>query len=216
MVEVKLGPRTVDLPYTLRVYGVTEEMFDELTDEDTRAELFDGVMIVHSPASTRHDRVAGFLRRLMAGYAEEKDLGEVLGPDSLIHLSTCRRFAPDGYFLTEKRIPDPFPEEHFEGAPDLVLEVLSPSNRDEDLEDKRPAYRQAGVGEIWFVDPHGEEVIIDRRRKRGRSYTTTTVTAGRATSDVLPGFWIDVGWLRKSRLPKVLRCLRAVLGTDVP
>ena len=48
-----LDLRTVDLPYMLRLYGVTDEKFDELTDEDTKAELFDGVMIVHSPASIR-------------------------------------------------------------------------------------------------------------------------------------------------------------------
>src|SRR5262245_12437105 len=199
MVERKLRHRTVDLPYTIRVYGVTEEMFDELVDEDTKAELLDGVMIVHSPASTRHDCVAGFLRSLMRCYAEEKDLGQVLGPDSLIHLATCRRFAPDAYFLEEEHIPDPFPEDQFEGAPGLVLEVLSPSNRDHDLEDKRPAYQRAGVKEIWFVEQHGEEVIIDRRRKRGRGYTTTVVTAGRVASSILPGFWIDLGWLRSDR-----------------
>lgn len=75
MVEVKFGLRTVDLPYTIRLYGVTDEMFDEMVDEDTKAELIDGVMIVHSPATLRHDNVAGFLRGLMRFYAADKGLG---------------------------------------------------------------------------------------------------------------------------------------------
>src|SRR5262249_27751404 len=155
--------RTIDLPYTIRLYGVTEEIFDELVDEDTRAELLDGVMIVHSPATRPHDRATRFLGGLMDWYVDEKGLGEVSGPDSLVHLATCRRFAPDAYFVRTSRLPEPEVEE-FEGAPDLVLETLSPSNRDFDLEDKRPAYREAGVREIWFVDPQKQQVIVDRRR----------------------------------------------------
>ena len=55
MIEVKCDIRSIDLPYMIQVYDVTEEMFDELVDEDTKAELIDGVMIVHSPASMEHD-----------------------------------------------------------------------------------------------------------------------------------------------------------------
>jgi Uma2 family endonuclease len=209
MVELKLGLRTVDLPYTIRVYGVTEEIFDELVDEDTKAELLDGVMIVHSPASVEHDQIAGFVRTLMACYADERELGTVMGPDALVHLATCRRFGPDAFFLEKRRVPRRRPQQ-IEGAPDLVLEVLSPSNRDEDLDDKRPAYRQAGVKEIWFVDPENREIIVDRRRRK--SYTTTTITTGRATSTVLTGFWVETSWLWAYPLPNRVRCLLEILA----
>ena len=61
MIEVKCGIKTIDLPFMIQVYDVTEEMFDELVDEDTKAELIDGVMIVHSPASMEHDDFGGFI-----------------------------------------------------------------------------------------------------------------------------------------------------------
>src|SRR5947209_4331343 len=98
MIEVKQGPKTLDLPYTIRMYGVTEAMFDQMVDENTKAELLDGVMIVHSPANIEHDEVSGFLRTLARCFARKKRYGKVLGPDSLIHLATCRRFGPDAYF----------------------------------------------------------------------------------------------------------------------
>ena len=60
MIEVKCDLRSIDLPYMIQVYDVTEEMFDDLVDEDTKAELLDGVMIVHSPASIEHDDSAAF------------------------------------------------------------------------------------------------------------------------------------------------------------
>lgn len=209
MVEVKIGLTTIALPYTVRVYGVTEEMFDELEDEDTKAELIDGVMIVHSPATIMHDNVSGFLRALMSFFVDVRGLGIVLGPDSLIHLATCRKFAPDIFFIRRERVPTPLPKE-CEGAPDLVVEVLSPSNRNEDLHDKRHAYRDAGVGEIWFVDEDDQKIIIDRKREDG--YAEDIVSEGKAASTVLDGFWVNAAWLWAEPLPNRMSCLQEILS----
>jgi len=208
MVEVTFGTRTVDLPYMIQIPDVTEELFDELTDEDTKAELFDGVMIVHSPATLRHDAVANFVRALLTDFAKEKGRGGVFGPDGLVRLRPGRRFAPDGFYVRADRLPDPTPRE-FEGAPDLVLEVLSPSNRAHDLNTKRPAYREAGVREIWLVDPDAEEVVVDRRR--GAGYATKTYRRGRVASQALGGFWLDAAWMWADPLPSAYRCLRQLL-----
>jgi Uma2 family endonuclease len=211
MVELKFGPRTVDLPYTVRISGVSEKQFDEWVDEDTRAELLDGVMVVHSPASPRHDNVAGFLRTLMRCYAGAKRLGLVLGPDALIRLKPRRKVGPDIFFFRQKRVPRPLPPKQFTDPPDLIVEILSPSNRSDDLEDKRPLYHEAGIEEIWFVDPDGEEILVDRRQKK--RYSSTTVTEGRLASVVLEGFWIDTAWLWAADLPDDLTCLREILGS---
>lgn len=214
MVELKFGLRTinlhaVDLPYMIRLYDVTDAMFDKWVDEDTKAELIDGVMIVHSPATLRHDDVAAFLRTLMRCYAAEKALGRVLGPDGLVRIKKGRRVGADIFFLTQDRVPKPLPKEH-KGVPDLFVEVLSPSNRDYDLEEKRPLYREAGVREIWLVDPQKQEIIVDRRR--GRRYLTKTTRTGRVESTVIEGFWIEAEWLWSDPLPSEMQCLRDILA----
>lgn len=209
MLEVLESLKAIDLPYTVRLYGVTEEMFDEMVDEDTKAELFDGVMIVHSPASLIHDDLSGFIRFLMRGYSARRKLGKVLGPDSLIHPATGRKFCPDAYFLKKGRLLVR-KSKQFEGSPDLALETLSPSNRDYDLEDKRAAYQEARVGEIWFIDPQEEQVIVDRRR--GSRYVEEVKHKGRMTSTVLEGFWLDVAWLWADPLPDEVECLLKILG----
>jgi Uma2 family endonuclease len=210
MVEI-VGLKTFDLPYLVRVYGVTEKQFEELTDEDTKAELIDEVMIVHSPAAYEHDDVVTFLGGLMGFFADARALGKVLAAsNTLFHLATCRRFAPDAFFIRQPRVPRPRPKV-FEGAPDLVLEVLSPSDRDYDLEDKRPAYQQGGVGEIWFVDSEQQQVIVDRKQRR--RYVEQIVTKGKVFSTVLTGFWIDVSWLWTDPLPNKMTCLKKVLRT---
>jgi Uma2 family endonuclease len=209
MVEVKFGLRTVDLPYTIRLYGVTDEMFDEMVDEDTKADLIDGVMIVHSPASPRHDNIAGFIRTLMRCYAEDQQLGLVLGPDSLIRFRRGRRCGPDVFYLEASRAPHPLPKE-FTVVPHLILEVLSPSNRDDDLDEKRPVYRAAGVREIWFVDYEEEQILVDRRR--GKRYSTDVISTGEVSSRALAGFRLETSWLWSDPLPNVMQCLRHLLA----
>jgi Uma2 family endonuclease len=211
MVELKMGwpLRTVDVPFMIRLYGVTDEQFDEMVTEDTKAELFDGVMIVHSPATPDHDDIAGFQRALMRIYADDRGLGKVFGPDSLVRLRRGRRFGADIFFIRSGRVPSR-PAKEFELVPDLMLEVLSPSNRDYDLDEKRAFYREARVPEIWFIDPDERQVIVDRRR--GRRYITTTATKGRVQSDVLPGFWIEASWLWSDPLPNAMACLRRILA----
>jgi Uma2 family endonuclease len=209
MIEIKCGLKTIDLPFMIQVYEVTEEMFDELVDEDTKAELIDGVMIVHSPASMEHDNIGGFTRGLMSFYSNAQGLGVVLGPDSLIHLAPGRKCAPDVFFIRQERMPMPLPKE-FEGVPDLVVEVLSPSNRRYDLRDKRLIYREAGVGEVWFIDAALRQIILDRRQVG--SYTEDIIPAGRVSSAVLPGFWLDASWLWATPLPNRFMRLEEILS----
>ncbi len=208
MIEVKCGLKTIDLPFMIQVYDVTEEMFDELVDEDTKAELIDGVMIVHSPASIEHDDIGGFTRGLMSFYSDAKELGVVLGPDSLIHLAPGRKCAPDVFFIRQERVPMPLPKE-FDGVPELVVEVLSPSNRRYDLRDKRLIYREAGVGEVWFIDAELRRILVDRRR--AESYVEEIMTAGQVSSEVMPGFWLNASWLWATPLPNRFRCLEEIL-----
>jgi Uma2 family endonuclease len=202
--------RDVELPCLVRFYGVTEEMFDRLVNEDTQAELLDGVLFMHSPASPRHGDIGCFLLTLMRLFAAAKKVGKAFGMETLVHLAAGRMVAPDIFFFVRRRVPRPLPKKQFEGTPDLVAEILSPSNRDEDLYVKRPAYQDAGVGEIWLVDPEGQTVTVDlRRRKR---YSTTVVSAGRIHSTVLPGFWVEAEWLWSDPLPDEMECLQKILG----
>ena len=210
MVELKLGLRTVDLPYMVRIADVTERMFDRMVDEDTKAELIDGVMIVHSPASPEHDDVSGFIRMLLRIYVEEKKLGKVLGPDSLIRVAELRQFAPDWYFVERARVPSKLPKK-YPGAAAMVGEVLSPSNREYDLDEKRALYQEEGIEEIWVIDPQEQKVLVDKKRRR--SYASTVASRGRVSSTAVPGFWIQAEWLWSDPLPPVLACYEQIAGS---
>ena len=76
---VKLDP-----PYLLRKYGATEEEFDQITNEDIKAELLDGELIVHSAASLRHDNLCTFLSFLVRGYADRRQPGMLYGANNAV------------------------------------------------------------------------------------------------------------------------------------
>jgi Uma2 family endonuclease len=145
----------------------------------------------------------------MRFYADASGLGKVIASgNAIVRLSPARKLSPDVFFIGESRVPSPLPKQ-FSGAPDLVIEVLSPSNRDDDLIEKRIAYREAGVPEIWFVDRDNRRLLIDRLREG--AYVEETIRSGRVESDVLNGFWILVEWLWSEPLPNVMSCLQGIL-----
>jgi Uma2 family endonuclease len=168
--------RELDLPYSLRFFGVTEEMFDELVDKDTKAELINGVMFLRSSLSMDEDDLLGLLRTLLRGYAAKKHFGKVLGPRCLVHLKAGWKVTPRILFVAQDRVPSPLPELQFEIAPDLVVELFDKVGRYELLNEKVPAYKEAGVREIWVVAP--EERLIHVHRRRGKHYTDQVHTSG--------------------------------------
>ena len=72
--------KVIEPPFLIRKFGVSEEEYDQLTDEDTKADLFDGTLIIHSPASTRHETIFVFLLSIMNMYVEEKHWAKCSAP----------------------------------------------------------------------------------------------------------------------------------------
>ncbi|GBD07946.1 hypothetical protein HRbin22_00172 [Candidatus Thermoflexus japonica] len=201
-VQVKVQPFH---PYLLRLYGISEAEFDALGDEDLKAEYMDGVMIVHSPASVSHEWRVALLLTLLNLYVSEQGRGIVLGGNALFRVGP-RRFAPDIMVVGDAtRVTS----KEIEGPPDLAIEVLSESTRDYDLGEKRGAYREAGVREIWWVDAEARVVMVERQRE---GYVPERIHEGWVVSEAVPGFRIRAEWLWQDPLPSVIRCWEAIHG----
>ncbi len=206
--ELIFRSKVIEPPYLIRKFGVSEEEYERLTDEDTKADLFDGTLIIHSPASTRHETLFGFLFSLMNMYVEHKRLGKVLGSRETIHLAYCRIFEPDILFVRKEKL-ELLKDKELEGAPDMVVEILSPWTRDYELREKRQVYHDAGIDEIWFIDDEGREIVVDRRE--GKKYLTEKITSGKVVSKAMRGFFVHAEWLWKEILPDSFLCLQEIL-----
>jgi Uma2 family endonuclease len=132
-----------------------------LPDDGKRHELIDGEHYVTATPTLRHQRVLGNLHWPLRGFVHARKLGEVLFAPFDVLFSASDVLEPDLLFVAQHRLS--ILEERFvRGAPDLVVEVLSPSTRGRDAGVKRRAYRRFGVTEYWMVDPVLETIEIYR------------------------------------------------------
>ena len=106
-----------------------------------------------TPAPGRkHQRITGRLYKLLDDFVEQNQLGEVANAPRDVYLAPRETYQPDILFISQNRI-DISAEDKVNGAPDLVVEVLSPSTGYYDLKPKYRAYEKYGVQEYWIVDP---------------------------------------------------------------
>ena len=137
---------------------MTEEEFIAWCDEDIKAEWVGGELTVHEPANVRHVDLAGFLNFILRGYVTSKSLGVVYGPELQVHfVSLQHRRVPDLLFVSTGRLHIIMATE-VEGAPDLIIEIVSPDSSARDWRDKYLEYEATGVREYWVIDPIAERL----------------------------------------------------------
>jgi Uma2 family endonuclease len=131
--------------------------------EGTLAELIDGELLIMSPGPRElHQRVVGRLHLLLSSFAEARKLGRVYVAPMDVHLPSGDIVEPDLSAARSDIIRD-----WIRGAPDLLVEVLSPSGIDRDRLIKRRLYARNGVPGYWIVDP--QEASVERFDLEGRT-----------------------------------------------
>lgn len=131
-------------------------------DDDERRELIEGEMRMTPAPDGFHQRASLELGRRLAAYIREHDLGEcffapfdvVLGEDTVVQ--------PDFLFVDADRFSELYDGHGVTGAPDLVVEVLSPGRERRDRVEKRKLYARAGVAWLLLVEPRERLVEIFR------------------------------------------------------
>jgi Uma2 family endonuclease len=191
----------------------TYDDFCALIREDQKADLIDGVIYMASPENIDAGRLFLWLSAVMSTYAEEKQLGEVFGSRIACRFNDRSAPEPDILFV-RKEHADRLLRGGVEGAPDLVIEIVSPDSVERDYETKRKQYQQFQVPEYWIIDEEEKSVLLLRRNRRGR-YQEIQPRRGIFRSEVLTGFWLDPSWLwqpRPSRLAIIQQLLAGTAG----
>jgi Uma2 family endonuclease len=132
-----------------------------LPEGHTRYEILDGQLFVTPTPRLDHQRVAHNLVLLMQPLARTHELGEVVGPMT-VRIHDEMVFEPDLIFIRSDRMEIADPDGHVHGAPDLVIEILSPSARSYDRNLKRKKYLESGIPELWLVDVDAKGVEVWR------------------------------------------------------
>ena len=154
--------------------GLTYRDLQDFPDDHLRREIIDGDLYVTPSPIRRHQRaVAVIVSRLLA-HAETHG-GEVLPAPADVYFSESTVVEPDVVFVGADRVADLTDERFVDIAPDLVVEVTSPSTRRLDLVRTRALYEREGVREYWFVDLDADQVDVHRLDEHGRYGDPTSV-----------------------------------------
>lgn len=179
---------------------LTLEDYMERFSDQGAFELIDGEFIPMTPQVIRSVRLAGRIYRALADFVDANGLGEVFieGPFVLLYESNWVRGSrvPDVMFVSQAKLdalqaadPD-WQDKPIIGAPDLVVEVISPTDKALILGRKVKLYLEDGVRLLWVVEPDNDMVTVYR------TDTNQALRLERADTlqgdDVLPGFTLSL------------------------
>jgi len=170
------------------IHAVTANELWERFHDGLRHELVRGELRTMSPAGSEHGVIVVTITLLVGQFVKAQQLGVVFGAETGFKITadpdTVR--APDIAFVQRDRVPPAgIPVTFWPGAPDLAIEVVSPSDTLEGVEDKVADWLDAGTRAVWVVKPRRRNVSIFRKLDEVRILTEGDEIDGQ---EILPGF----------------------------
>lgn len=171
---------------------LTAEQLLTFEDDGYRYDLIRGELHRMSPTGFEHGQVAAAIGAILRAFVHGRGLGVVVGAETGFVLARDPDvvLAPDAAYVRADRLP---PKDQRHGyltlAPDLVVEVVSPSDRQSYVTDKVMEYLDAGSPMVWVVDPRRRVVIQYQGDRTGRIIREPEPLDGGA---VLPGFRVSL------------------------
>ncbi|MCI0694616.1 Uma2 family endonuclease [candidate division KSB1 bacterium] len=189
---------------------LTFEQFCDLIHEDQKADLIKGVIYMQSPPSDLHEALFAFLFPLLTNFVRHKKLGIVRGSKSAVRLGENDGPEPDIMFVSKER-QHIVKHAYVDGAPDLIVEIISPSTAHIDRVKKKNQYAEFGVREYWMIDPN-RQIAEFLRNHDGKWEPITLSAEGVFRSQAVPEFWMRVDWLWAEELPDPLETVMHILN----
>ena len=156
-----------------------------------RFELIKGALHQMAPASSQHGRIALRIGWRLAQFVEREGLGETYAAETGFVIATAPDTvrAPDASFVSKERAALASGEGFFPGAPDLAIEVVSPSDRPVEVKDKARDWLRAGTRMVIVIDPFDRTATVYRGLD-----DILTLTAGDTIDggDVVPGWTLPL------------------------
>ncbi len=173
---------------TLDTRTMTAEQLWQMPSDNMRHELVNGELRTMAPAGFDHGAIGGELHSRLHQHVKNQKLGVVLSADTgfILRRNPDTVRAPDVSFVSADRIPTGARSvKFFDGSPDLAVEVVSPSDTVDELDEKISDYLSAGCPMVWVVHPKTKSITIHRPSAQPIVLRETDHLDG---LDVLPDF----------------------------
>lgn len=181
---------TIELITPKKLYSVEE--FFLLPEDDNRYELVEGELVKMSGPNYLHGKITIRLINSIGEYLKRNPIGEILTNMCFV-LSSQNAPIPDVAFVQTERLKGIDPHKGFPGAPDLAIEVISPSDTLERVYNKTEMYRKFGVKLIWSVYILDKFVLIHRPNNIKPTFVGLDDELN--GENVLPGFNLPINEL---------------------
>jgi Uma2 family endonuclease len=172
----------------------TYDDFLNFPNDGRRHEIIGGEHVVTPSPNTRHQTISLNLTVAIRNYLVHHPSGAVFAAPFDVVLSDRDVVEPDLMYISRERA-GVLTEQHVRGAPDLVVEILSPGTRKTDEITKRKLYERYGVAEYWVVDPELESIKIYRHADEHtftRAAELSAESGDAVTTPLLPGFSVPL------------------------
>jgi Uma2 family endonuclease len=162
-----------------------------LPEDGKRYELLDGGLNVIATPNRRHQRVSHLLEGYLTSGLEKRGLGEVYSAPLAVILDDHSVVEPDLLYVSKER-SHILADRGIEGAPDLVIEILSPSSRRTDAHTKSKLYARTGVRHYWIADPELDRLELYRLAGSEYEHVATFETPAVVEPEDFPGLRIPL------------------------
>jgi Uma2 family endonuclease len=147
------------MPVNTNFPPLTVENYKLLPETGPRYQLIQGDLYM-APAPNRfHQEISRNLQYELHSYLKRNPIGKLFNAPFDLYLDEINVFQPDLIIVLNERLGI-LTEAGAEGAPELVIEILSPKTRRLDLVNKKQEYARAGVKELWIIDPEPRTIMI--------------------------------------------------------
>lgn len=168
----------------------TYEDYEKLP-EGAPYQLIGGELIMTPSPVPYHQMISMKIGYELLKFVEDKKSGIVLYAPLDVYLSESETYQPDIIFISKDRL-NIIGEKKIEAAPDLVIEILSPSTAYYDLRHKKRIYEKSGVKEYWIVDPMEKSIEVYENISGEFKLSGMWVEKNKAGSKLLAGFGVEL------------------------
>lgn len=171
---------------------LTYAQYCALPDDGRRYELLEGELYMTPAPSTQHQRIVMRLSAILFTYVQQRQLGDILPSPIDVLLSPLTVVQPDLVFVAQNR-RDMITERAIEGAPDLVIEILSPTTAEHDRTRKAQIYARYGVAHYWIIAPQERQLEVYELATDVYHLVSTHTGDAHFQPSLFPGLTIPLG-----------------------
>ena len=167
-------------------------------DKEGRYELIDGEIYMMASPSIDHQRIVRFFSTKLSNYLDGKPCEPFIAPFDVFlfqknEKNDCQNvFQPDVFVVCDEKKKS---KRGINGAPDFIIEIVSPSTSEHDYLNKLSAYMQYGVKEYWIVNPITKQISVYIKKKKELKFFTYTFS-DKIKVGIFDGFEIDFNELQ--------------------